>query len=368
MSVGSPALAAYSLMVTSINVRLVYRRAQQTKHESSHLIARALISLQQIPLELTQDERLLAFIAVKNQWRREMVDRLNTRNVFSIAAGLFIGWVTITFVFIVISSFVSLEGSGDDSYGGHAIATLWLWLLCLVIGWFRVPAYTRGELESTVGHVNEKAAKKVTKMIKQNTRAMNFGRSDITRRLPKQTVTRRRSSKSVSDSGFRTPGENATGEESAMSKKQANPVPLVCEELEKVEVESIQEDDEPVGQVTKPPVDRLPHPIYHRSTVDTFHDYTQSRIKTNPNPGLSTDSLTYFAAGYSAARSSVHPEEDRLLIPKDGASPLNRDEFRLAATFNYSRVIRYLALVDDVWRALDRPTRKKGEVGSLKSI
>lgn len=366
MSVGSPALAAYTLMLTSINVRIVYRRAQQTKHESSHLIAKALISLQQIPLELTRDDRLLAFIAVKSQWRREIVDRLNFSNVFSMAAGLFIGWVSITFIFVVISSFVSLRGSGDDSYGGHAIATAWLWLLCLVIGWFRVPAYTCDELRSTIGHVNEKAAKKVTKMIKQNTRAINSGRSDITRRHPKQTATRRGSGKSVSDSGFRIPEGNAIGEELAMTKKQANPIPLIYEEYDKGEVES---DDEPAGQVTKPPIDPLPHPIHHKSAVESLHDYTQSRVKTNPITGLSVDSMTYFAAGHSFARGSIHPgEEDRLLIPKGNPCSLNRDEFRLAATFNYSRVIRYLALVDDVWRALDRITREKDEVGGLVNI
>jgi hypothetical protein len=64
-----------------------------------------------------------------------------------------------------------------------------------------------------------------------------------------------------------------------------------------------------------------------------------------------------------AAQSSIHPETDRLLIPKDEFSSLNRDELRLAATFNYSRIMRYFVLVDDVLRALDKLAREKEEVG-----
>ena len=56
----------------------------------------------------------------------------------------------------------------------------------------------------------------------------------------------------------------------------------------------------------------------------------------------------------SAAVSVVSPKDDRLLIPIDNNCLLYGDEFRHPATFNYSRIMWYLDLVDDVFRALNR--------------
>ena len=57
-------------------------------------------------------------------------------------------------------------------------------------------------------------------------------------------------------------------------------------------------------------------------------------------------------AAYSIA--SLEPGTDRLFIPKKPIGLLHSDEFRHPATFNYSRIMWYLVLVDDVFRALDK--------------
>jgi len=128
MSVGSPALVAYSLVLTALNARLVYRRAQQADHESKNDVTRALISLQQTPLELTKDDRLLAFIPINDQWKQEIVERLNRRYSWTVATGTAIAWVVVAFVFTLINSFISLDNSADGVPAGHAVGTLWLWL------------------------------------------------------------------------------------------------------------------------------------------------------------------------------------------------------------------------------------------------
>ena len=131
---GSPALAAYSLILSPLNNRSVYRRAHRIRHESKTDAARALISLQQTPLELTQDERLLAFIPINDQRRRGIFNRLNRRYAWSVATGSSVLWVVIPFCFTLVDSFVSLETTPDGGSEEHAVGTIWLWLLFLVIG------------------------------------------------------------------------------------------------------------------------------------------------------------------------------------------------------------------------------------------
>lgn len=114
--------------------------------------------------------------------------------------------------------------------------------------------------------------------------------------------------------------------------------------------------------------------------LEHTHDLTQSAVslqsstKSQEDIGVSENttanhsavSLFQSATVHSIThQSSIHPKADRLLIDvSDQLGPLNRDERRLAATFNYSRVMRYLALVDDVLRALDKLGRENNGVGS----
>jgi hypothetical protein len=337
-------LAAYSLVLTALNARLVYRGAQRIKHKSKNSVARALISLQQTPLELTQDGRLLAFVSISDQWIREIVDRLNRRNAWSIATGSSIAWVIIAFIFTLIDALVSLQNSNRDEANSLAVGTLWLWLLCLVIGWLWVPTFTCGELKSAIGHANQKAAKKAAKGIGQRARkAYNSAETGITgpRSIP-------------------IPG--------GPKEAAVDHLPGVREEDGKAKAESIQEVTIFVGQRTESKPNSVSNLTPHQSTVsfqipESQHDYEHLSVSTNPAANHSTTSLPYSAGVHSiATQSSIHPEEDRLLILRNEFGSLNRDELRLAATFNYSRIMRYLVLVDDVLKALDDHTRGEDEV------
>jgi hypothetical protein len=248
-------LAAYSLIISSLNYRVVFRSLKHIKHKSKTGAAHALRSLQQIPLELTKDPTILATVPSDDQWEREITERLDKRNAWSVATGTSVAWVVTAFIFTLIDSFVSLNNSSEPSEGLE-VGILWLWLLCLVIGWLWVPTFTSRELRRAVGHANRQALEKADERFNE-------------------------------DAG-----------------KAEEKAPL---------------DD-------------------------------QSIITT---PRLTTRNSATLSQMIDLTKAS-------LFIHKDHVSSLNRDELRISATFNYSRVIRYLALVDDVSKALGKITDKEG--------
>lgn len=284
------------------------------------------MSLQQTPLQLTRDDRLLALISATDSWRREISDRLS----WSVTVGSSIAWVVVSFVFTLVDSFVSLDNSTGAASQGHAVGTLWLWLLCLVIGWLWVPAFTIHELRNAIGHANRRTAKKAAKKVKLEAgKAYKSAKANITHMLPKRIL------------------------EGPM-KFTVESAPDVNEGNEKAKVD----DTKPTGEGADTELDPLPNLTQNQPTIppQTYggsqHDHlSPSAIQTANH---STASLAHSAPVHSiAAQSSIHPETHRLFVPMDGSHPLNRDEVRLSATFNYSRIIRYFVLVDDVLKALD---------------
>ena len=294
-------------------------------HESSYAVARALISLQQTPLELTRDERLLAFIPVNDQWRREIINRHNRSNAVSIETGTCILWAVITFFFALVDSFVSLN-SVNSASESISVGTLWVWLLCLVIGWLWVPTFTVGELRSTLRLANLKAAEKAVMNIRRARRAankaINAAKTKINDRLPKRI---------------------------------GDPIPRIVEEVDgRLAQEGTNRHQISTASLQLPP--------------ESQQGDGYPSLDVNPTTNQDVASVTHSATGDSTAKSSIHPGADRLLIPMVNLGPLHRDELRPSATFNYSRVMRYLVLVDDVWRVLDRLAREKNEVSDRKSI
>ena len=306
-------------------------------YEGRYAVARALALLQQTPLELAQHERLLDFTLTSDQWRREIIDRLDSRNVWSVATGLFVGCVTVAFAFTVANSFLFLDVLGDNSYQGHGLSILWLWLLCLVIGWFWIPAFTCSKLESAIHHVNQKAAQKAAKRLRLRARGANDSARTKTTNKPIPT--------SIS-----VPGGS--------KRHVVDPVPKVDQEDGKVEVESIQEDTNHSGHETDQETSPLPNPA-PQLPPESEQPHGHPIIGANPTANRSDVSVALSTV------SSIDPETDKLFVLKN-PSPLNRDEFRFAATFNYSRVMRYLLLVDDVFKTLGRITCERDEVRSLR--
>ena len=166
MTVGSPALAAYSLMITSFNVRMVYKRADRTKPEEKVEVAKALVAIQQTALQITTDQDLLKSIRTDNNWRDEILERLDKRNGWSLTTGFSIAWVVIAFSFTLIDSFVALNDPSSGGSDGLAVGILWLWLLCLVIGWLRVPIFSSREVRTALRRANLKTVSTAAKRLK----------------------------------------------------------------------------------------------------------------------------------------------------------------------------------------------------------
>jgi len=327
MSLGSPALAAYSLVLTSLNAQSVYRRVKASRSRYKKSVMEALISIQQTSLELTKDERLLEFIQDNHRWREEIGERLSRRGIWSLATATSVAWVVIAFLLTLVDSFVSLDGPVDHTAGGHAVGTAWLWLLCLVVGWMWVPIFDSGEIKTALDSANQRAVKRAAKRIKRTGEAakrfMSLARDKIANR-PAQGVGNRGN---IGDAR-QEPDQNTNL--------------------------SVGRNGGEDGLV-----DRVGNP----AAGDTGQKSGQN---VNPRPNLGgrkgTDRVDSIVAGPSFTQDEMDPETDQLLISKDLGS-LNRDERRLSATFNYSRAMRYLVLVDDVLKALDKVARREHEVG-----
>ena len=290
-------------------------------------MAAALISLQQTSLELTGDERLFTSIPINDWWIQGIKDRLSRRKTWRLATVKSIVWVVIIFLFAFIDSFVSLD-SVIGSYEGHSICIIWLWLLCLVIGWLWVPTFTRGKLWSAPRSANQQSVKKAITKVR---RAMTT--DGPPKQIPVQTGCKR---------------------------LVVDPVPEINEEYQKVEVESIQEDARR-GEIDQK-ASLLYNPTHHQS-ITSFQLPSESQqghdhltVSANPDVDQSAISMA------RSAQPSINPEMDELFVPQKLTS-LNRDEHRLTATFNYSRTMRYLVLVDNVLTILDKLAREKDEVG-----
>ena len=277
MTTGSPALAAYSLVLSALTVRFVRRKVKATNNKNWKFVTEVLIYTHQIPLELievknplehTKGEHPLEVkcedlhFAIKNKEWRESTTKLakERSNDWTLAAGLSVAWVIIAFVVTLADSFAYLAAMGSQ---GHAVGTIWLWLLCLVIGWLWVPTFSGNQLQSAF-HETEKAAKK---------------QRDAERDAEEK--------------------REAEKQREANEKEQSTETPA----------EGIRQEARP----------------------SLRHSYRQSTAST--------------------AQSPV-PRSERLVV-KQKVTPLNREEHRFSATFNYSRVMRYLTFVDDILEALE---------------
>ena len=348
MSLGSPALAAYSLVLTSLNARSVYYRVKASRSHYKKSVKEALVSIQQTSLELTKDDRLLEFIQDNHRWREEIGERLSRRGIWSLATATSVAWVVIAFLLTLVDSFVSLDEPVDNTAEGHAVGTVWLWLLCLVVGWMWVPIFDSGEITTALDFANQQALKKATKKLKKTAEVARMFLNRARGRL---------ANKSVQEVGNQGNPGNARQEPGQDANLGVNP--------------NGGEDANRVDPVTaEPSVPQDPaNPEANQSLTSKSEGNSRDaepksdqNSNLNPSGGKVADRVDSIPVRSPVLQDQIDPDADELLISKDLGS-LNRDERRLSATFNYSRTMRYLVLVDDVLKALDKVARREYEVG-----
>ena len=329
MSVGSPALAAYSLMITSFNTRMVYQRANRMTHEDKVDVAKSLVALQQTALHLTKDPRLLDRFPVDDGWRQEVLERFDKRNAWSFTTRFSVAWVVITFIFTLVDAFVSLDDPSSGGSEGLAVGTLWLWSLCLVIGWLSVPIFSSSEVKAALRSAEIRAAKRAVKKIKHQAAKI------IRERIGGAVVDR---VKAV-NTKFQKRSRNSEA--------------------------SKEPDTDPVAERGSNSDSSLSYG-YLRARAESQREHDNLSIGEIQTAQQSVASVAHHDGACSSAGaslSSIHSSGNKFFIYEVFKSPLHRDKFRHPATFNYSRIMWYLVLVDDVFRVLNEPVTA-GEVGA----
>lgn len=153
LTLGSPALAAYSLALTLLNARRVNQRFRQIREESHWLhrplqtkaikAARSiLIEMQHVPIQICNGRRReISQLIVHPEnwaWWCSLSQKLSTTKrkwTYSLYAQ--VGWVCVSQLLAIIDFFVT--ASSRSSIGiGLAINSLWLWMIPIVLGWVYV--------------------------------------------------------------------------------------------------------------------------------------------------------------------------------------------------------------------------------------
>ena len=139
LAIGSPVLAAYSLVLTVLNGRWLARQFASYEFPNTRHAVRILTSLQQTHLAVTTADGLLSSLVVlpaNDAWWAELAEWLEYTHTWSIASAVSIAWVLVAYLFTVIDSFTSFLDSAGTA--GQSVGSVWFWLLPVVVGWMQI--------------------------------------------------------------------------------------------------------------------------------------------------------------------------------------------------------------------------------------
>lgn len=155
LTVGSPALAAYSLALTVLNERWIAQRFAAYSYPNIKSAVQILGSLQQAPLIVTKTNSLLASLVVlpdNDAWWSELAVWLDYTHTWSVSVVVSITWVIIAYVITLIDVFTHMTNRSSHT----AIGCLWLWSLPIVIGWLQIsPKCDATRLRRAIKRANE---------------------------------------------------------------------------------------------------------------------------------------------------------------------------------------------------------------------
>ena len=159
LSIGTPSLLIYSLALTILEARWtnqVFRQIieksgplRRESHVNAIKAARAiLMELQSIPIGVCNGTRReIAQLVVRPEnwtwWYGLRQGILKTKREWTYPLYAQVGWVCVTQLLAIVSSFTSLGTNWSTSIGlGLAINCLWFWLIPVVLGWVFVGTQT----------------------------------------------------------------------------------------------------------------------------------------------------------------------------------------------------------------------------------
>jgi len=188
MTIGSPALAAYSLQITHLNARWLSKALLDSKYHNSNAIATVISSFQHIPIQLSPNPVLLPSLIVLPQnngyWDLLLKGVEKTRR-WSIPLVMNFVWVVFAILLTIIDSF-NLSRSSDAGYG---IVATWTYLLAIIMGWLHVgsqpePNHLRDCLDAAnkiawVASERKNRPDLAVDLAGQLTRAIGFTKGDV---------------------------------------------------------------------------------------------------------------------------------------------------------------------------------------------
>ncbi|KAG1825582.1 uncharacterized protein BJ212DRAFT_1314938 [Suillus subaureus] len=140
LTVGSPALAGYSLFITLLNSRWINRRfSQSVDYPNSRFAVSIISSLQQSPLNLHSDRTRLASLVIlpeNDSWWQYFSELVDYTHTWSIASATSIAWVVVAYILSVVNS--PSDSFVNAQAGGESTSSMWLWLIPIVMGWLQL--------------------------------------------------------------------------------------------------------------------------------------------------------------------------------------------------------------------------------------
>jgi hypothetical protein len=138
LTVGSPTLAGYSLIMTVLNSRWITRKFEAIHYPNAELAVKILANLQYAPVRVLSQDHLLSSLIIlpeNDEWWNELSQLIDYKHTWSISAATSIAWVIIAYAFTVVDSIGNLSNVGSN---GQSVGTVWLWLICIVTGWLQL--------------------------------------------------------------------------------------------------------------------------------------------------------------------------------------------------------------------------------------
>ncbi|KAG2344915.1 hypothetical protein BDR05DRAFT_982310 [Suillus weaverae] len=139
LTVGSPVLAGYSMILTILNARWISRRFENVSFPNARHAVRILMSLQQSPLRITNEDSLLSSLIVlpeNDDWWPTIADFLDYTLTWTIASATIIAWVIVAYILTVAGSLSDVKANLNSN--GQGTGSVWLWLIPIVIGWLQL--------------------------------------------------------------------------------------------------------------------------------------------------------------------------------------------------------------------------------------
>lgn len=134
VTIGSPALAGYSLQITHLNKCWITKAFFRVEHPNSQHMSTVLSSFHHVPIRITSRPPLLRALTAphNNEFWSHLAVANKTRQ-WSVP-------LIISYVLVIVSVILSIIDSVSSRPGdiGYSIAAIWTFLLPLIIGWLNV--------------------------------------------------------------------------------------------------------------------------------------------------------------------------------------------------------------------------------------